>query len=1090
MLGILTDFEYTVNDTGGFDCSTSLVASGVMMLNQKKSKNIVDKFAELPALIKTEDDTKKVGVMDAIKNWYDVFNTGTHVYKGGFGDEYKAGTKSVSIVNDIEIAELAPYVTFGDYMNNLHRECLMQILLNREYVFDKDIPGMSPQIMVTTKVDGYQVWTVDRNEINQELGQDEGYLFESTIDKNMANMIRSKIEKSMGGGTVMNTKTEDESGNSIDSFMVGRMVPVSDPNETGEGEILNRFVASVPYDLDPEYSSEVPQAEKLKTAVGVYCTWGWFEDNVLSRFYGDIQENSQGKLPVSFTEFRSIERLTNDIGEDVTWTDTREDDSVIKPVSIPTKMYNSTYLITTDTSKWIIPNLSDPIASNLNFEYDWAKAEGDISSTNRKISADGGSLLSDSWGKSKLHEGRNWLKHYFDTENFKIRNANSVTMKNVAQMSKSNKDEMCIRNILFNTEFLKKHFKSAEEILKGVQGLWNEFAKEYGDVYKFIIDYDEEGNKVKVREEGFTDIPMDQLLEHDEKVSQGETGDGLPPLFVFPTWEDGSVVKSQNVNAKLPTRMQKQAMYNNSATKYGDGIMNSSYSDISAKAWGKISSGIIEDDEHPSAEQVKQDRYADLMSGKIDYPSRGNRGFGSKTADIQSPLHVGSLPDWDNDKKRYITPFITPEAGRGTQISSTIRQAIDPKVKEYAQQRTNEMKSNDRKYSSNADDAALESFMLTSALSRVNAVGTKFMDKGWNKPFKPGQNDERGVFLSGMHNWSMFYSFKVNNTLEVNQARIWTSYHDKHIDWDGDGIPETTIPDAHGKTNEAGLDKVPAGQFQLKQELMATLHQLLRGDPEFGVLPKQAPLLPLELELEIDGTGGIFPGNSFHSSYLPQRYRDETVFQCMGASHKIDSSGWSTTLTGQIRYLPENSPKRELLKPKTPAQKINNTTPPPQRPKISVPSDDEGMLGDEIIVDIEFEDFSSFVGPPEPKKWIELLSTFKGEVWQNMVIYGHKKTTNSEGQNQWVQTGMHKPEWQPMWEYSDGTRHPFKSAQILQTLANGQQGFRKEYGDIVISISSKTVRQQYWDANIEAPNESGVTVGYDMLHADTLSTIY
>ena len=83
-----------------------------------------------------------------------------------------------------------------------------------------------------------------------------------------------------------------------------------------------------------------------------------------------------------------------------------------------------------------------------------------------------------------------------------------------------------------------------------------------------------------------------------------------------------------------------------------------------------------------------------------------------------------------------------------------------------------------------------------------------------------------------------------------------------------------------------------------------------------------------------------------------------------------------------------------------------------------------------------------------------------------MVIYGYKQTTNSEGQNQWVQTGMHKPEWQPMWEYSDGSRYPYKSATIRQTAAGNPNIFRKEYGDIVISISSKTVRQQYWDQNI------------------------
>ena len=32
-------------------------------------------------------------------------------------------------------------------------------------------------------------------------------------------------------------------------------------------------------------------------------------------------------------------------------------------------------------------------------------------------------------------------------------------------------------------------------------------------------------------------------------------------------------------------------------------------------------------------------------------------------------------------------------------------------------------------------------------------------------------------------------------------------------------------------------------------------------------------LIPLELELEIDGIGGIYPGNSYHSTYVPSRGR-------------------------------------------------------------------------------------------------------------------------------------------------------------------------------------------------------------------------
>jgi hypothetical protein len=60
-------------------------------------------------------------------------------------------------------------------------------------------------------------------------------------------------------------------------------------------------------------------------------------------------------------------------------------------------------------------------------------------------------------------------------------------------------------------------------------------------------------------------------------------------------------------------------------------------------------------------------------------------------------------------------------------------------------------------------------------------------------------------------------------------------------------------------------------------------------------------LIPLELELRVDGIGGIYPGNSFHSDYLPTIYKDETIFQCFDINHTVDGSGWSVTLSGKMR---------------------------------------------------------------------------------------------------------------------------------------------------------------------------------------------
>jgi hypothetical protein len=71
-----------------------------------------------------------------------------------------------------------------------------------------------------------------------------------------------------------------------------------------------------------------------------------------------------------------------------------------------------------------------------------------------------------------------------------------------------------------------------------------------------------------------------------------------------------------------------------------------------------------------------------------------------------------------------------------------------------------------------------------------------------------------------------------------------------------------------------------------------------------GIFQKVEPLIPIDFEMEIDGTGGLYPGNSFHSSYLSETYKDRCLFQMVKIGHRIDSSGWKTTIKGQIRAVP------------------------------------------------------------------------------------------------------------------------------------------------------------------------------------------
>ena len=114
-------------------------------------------------------------------------------------------------------------------------------------------------------------------------------------------------------------------------------------------------------------------------------------------------------------------------------------------------------------------------------------------------------------------------------------------------------------------EYLTKKFTSKDTIKPSILDLWAEFSREYGNVYKFVLDFDDEGDRMILREEGYTAFKTKDLIESEKRRQAEQTSDGRPPLFTFPTWEDGSIVKSQTINAKLPDRMQQQAMYANSS---------------------------------------------------------------------------------------------------------------------------------------------------------------------------------------------------------------------------------------------------------------------------------------------------------------------------------------------------------------------------------------------------------------------------------------------------------------------------------------------------------------------------------------------
>jgi hypothetical protein len=717
MLGLVQTFDWTVRDDGGFDCSTTLVAPGVTML-QQFVKNLNSKaYSELPGVV-TQTQVKK-------EPWF-WFNT----------DE------KWELKNE-NIGGLAPYITFKEYMSDFTSQV---------------------QAFVRERKDGLWMGSPDSRFQIMTLGKIKPYIKD--------------------GKTIIHSITAFCNSNHSQSNLHG----------------------------------------------GAYfVTWGWFEDNVLSRFFGQVSDTQNEKSVIG--EFRSFEQDIDAATGEFKVTGGPEK----KPIYRATRMYNSRYLVTVDSAQWLIPNENDPVmrmaghiganASKLK-EVD-GKGSGYFPETAEQLKT-----AKETLAKLKVDEGEQY--------NF-YNKWNSWRARSLSRM-KADKDGIAMRDIYFNAGYLQEKLKNVNDLMQGVMSIWDEFSSTYGGIYSFHVDYDDNGNRLIIRERGYAGKRALDLLSAEERSSiKDSTG-----LFEFPIWEKGSIVKSNSLNGKLPDRMKLAAMYGANSIKGkeedDDNEVQGTYDELAGKAWGNLQAPKSKDG--ATEDEIRQDRYDDLMSGRLDYPSRDNRSFGQVAADMDKNLTIGDIAPWVNEDDKTegkAWTKLTPNT-EGIQIYDTIKDNIEASAKAEMLERARQVAGK---------ETLPEGTTVDSIVEAQKAAAIKF--EAFNATKDPGNNAPTS---------QEFYELK-------------------KID---DSIPGSA----------------DSSRPVLKNEYKFAMQKLLRGDDD-GVMRQVDPLIPIDFEMEIDGTGGLFPGNSFQSTYLPKRYREEALLQMTKVNHKVSSDGWWVTIKGQMR---------------------------------------------------------------------------------------------------------------------------------------------------------------------------------------------
>ena len=171
--------------------------------------------------------------------------------------------------------------------------------------------------------------------------------------------------------------------------------------------------------------------------------------------------------------------------------------------------------------------------------------------------------------------------------------------------------------------------------------------------------------------------------------------------------------------------------------------------------------------------------------------------------------------------------------------------------------------------------------------------------------------------------------------------------------------------------------------LELKPEVQRVIRNRLTGGVKIGKGEikelKVDSLIPAELTLEIDGIGGMVPGDVVQTEYIQPKYninfyKDEvdygpfTYFQVVGLSQKVDAGGWTTELRTlmRINHIPDIQDIKVGDQPGESKVQKDYIPPEPSRPSIPVPTDDEDIADDVTLDDLDFDDFEDWQEPLPP----------------------------------------------------------------------------------------------------------------------------
>ena len=586
----------------------------------------------------------------------------------------------------------------------------------------------------------------------------------------------------------------------------------------------------------------IDQKQSIKN---IWVRWGWFEDNILSKFLTLASDSTKNPF---VTEFRSVEKIkSTGIYESV-------------------RIKNHPKLETTDINKYILPGqfvtyIPPP-------EVTLAGGKEGLTNQQNRIPGDSQKLrqlerlVAQNFKLFATKQGTITLDREYSIVKTKevLREAEvsgptrsgeaglgTVEITELEKISEKvtlgESDEGYIRNMLINTKVIRDAIGIGDdgsyttesinirEFLESIFSILNQDI----NFWNFEVTQDQiETNRSKIVDTQITNFnfkatkPINNITEKTPSsksvytIVDGELKN--EGVFYFPVWQKDSLVKRQNITAKIPDAFAMSVMY------------GANYDSVKSLGNPPPEASSIESAALAGAFNYYKEKNKDVDMDNIDIALK-KKGFETlgTNSDTDNNSHLKIKGGTDNILKFLNKPVIKDA------LQTTYEEKIDNINEQIGATEEAALDAELRKLSDPSVPLPLPNEIL-----RDRTLRTRFVKL-------ISSYEETG----GRSKYTELYSSKYHTTgrmreVFINTISTYTSFNG------------TKTIGASGNTTKPII-------------------------------------IPLDIELDIDGIGGIIPGNSFHSTYLPSRYQEESVFQAKDINHKVDSSGWTVTLSGIMR---------------------------------------------------------------------------------------------------------------------------------------------------------------------------------------------